>query len=201
MPLKLNLGCSDDHRVGFVNVDIAQPADFVADLNKPWPWEDGSVEYILALDVFEHIHGCYQFFRDSPFGARETHLGNGKIHCMNEAHRVLEPGGILELAVPCVHMADGRVNPGAFADPTHRTFWTVDDLYYFGEQWNNPEGERGRVGPAYGITALFRGSWTLYEYGNGAERRSKIRARLEAVKGGRTISPTGIPSGEGFGRV
>lgn len=181
MPLSLNLGCSDDHRKGWLNVDIAQPADMLVDLARaPWPWADGSVERILANDVLEHLPS--------------------KILAMNEAHRVLEPGGILELAVPCVYLADGRVNPGAFADPTHQTFWTFDDQYYFCEAWNNPQGERGRLGPAYGITALFRPQrWQLIEYGEKHERRSKILGVLEAVKGGRVVSPVGIGSREEFG--
>jgi SAM-dependent methyltransferase len=162
MSLRLNLGCCDDHRAGYVNVDCAPPADRIADLNERWPYEDSSVDEIYAHDVFEHLHS--------------------KVWAMNEAHRVLKPGGLLDLAVPCVMLADGSVNPGAFADPTHRTFWTVDDRYYFNEEWNNPQGERGRLGPAYGITALFRGEWRAVEYGEGAERRSKIIARLEAVK-------------------
>lgn len=165
-PLKLNLGCSDDHKPGCVNVDIAPPADIVADLNEQWPWEENTVDEIYAHDVFEHIKGP-----GHP---------TGKIWCMNEAWHVLKPGGILDLAVPCVYLPDGRVNPGAFADPTHATFWTLDDRYYFGEEWLKEE--RGRFGAAYGITALFRGEWRLVDYGAGPERRSKIMARLEAVK-------------------
>jgi SAM-dependent methyltransferase len=182
MPLRLNLGCSDDHRPGFLNVDIARPADMIVDLARPWPWDDGTVEHIVAFDVLEHLPS--------------------KIWAMNEAHRVLEPGGVLEFAVPCVMLSDGRVNPGAFADPTHQTYWTRDDFYYFCEEWNNPGGERGRLGPAYGITALFRPKrWELVDYGKPGERRSKLFGVWEAVKGGQMISPTGIPSGEGFGRV
>jgi SAM-dependent methyltransferase len=160
--LKLNLGCSDDHKPGHVNVDIAPPADVIADLRDRWPWDDSVVDAIYAHDVFEH---------------------QGKIHPMNEAWRVLKPGGVLDLAVPCVMLSDGRINPGAFADPTHCSFWTLDDRYYFCEEWNNPRDERGRLGPAYGIKAVFRiHVWKLIEYGEGAERRSKIVAILEAVK-------------------
>lgn len=208
MPLRLNLGCSDDHIRAYLNVDIHPPADVLADLNARWPWPDGSVERIVAHDVFEHLDGSRQWEeqdgtileRDNDTAERRTVAG--KVWAMNEAHRVLEPGGVLELAVPCVMLSDGRVNPGAFADPTHRTYWTMDDQYYFCEEWNNLQGERGRLGPAYGITALFRPhTWTLVEYGKGPERRSKIVATLEALKGGRMISPVGIASGEGFGRV
>lgn len=160
--MKLNLGCNDDHKPGYLNVDQAPPADFVSDLAKAWPWEDSTVEEIFAHDVFEHLP---------------------KIHAMNEAWRVLRAGGRLDLAVPCVMLKDGRVNPGAFADPTHISFWTDDDRYYYCEEWNNPKGERGRLGPAYGIVAAFRiVKWELREYGIPGERRSKIFAVLEAAK-------------------
>lgn len=160
--MKLNLGCNDAHKMGFVNVDVAPPADLIADLRTPWPWEDSSVDEICAHDVFEHLN---------------------QIWVMNEAHRVLKAGGCLDLAVPAVALADGRLNPGAFCDPTHISWWSLDAIYYFDERWNNPQGERGRLGPAYGIKALFRThKWELVEYGAPHERRSKIVALLEAVK-------------------
>jgi predicted SAM-dependent methyltransferase len=161
--MKLNLGCSDDHKPGYVNVDQAPPCDHLVDLARPWPWGAAVIDEIFAHDIFEHLPS--------------------KIRAMNSAHRVLKSGGILDLAVPCVYLPDGRVNPGAFADPTHRSYWTMDDRYYFCEDWNNPRGERGRFGQAYGITALFRiRAWNLIEYGAPHERRSKIMAILEAVK-------------------
>jgi len=168
--VKLNLGCSDDLKPGYLNVDIAlgkeqDPVRFPyqqADLNQSWPWEDSSVDEIFAWDVAEHL--------------------DSQIHFFNEAHRCLRAGGLLDLAVPCVHLLDGRCNPGAWADPTHKQFFTLDTRYYYGEQWNDPANERGRFGEAYGITALFRGDWTLRDYGEGAERRSKIFAKLTAVK-------------------
>lgn len=161
--MRLNLGCNDDVREGYRNVDVCEPCDEVADLSKPWPWLTSSVHEILANDVLEHLPS--------------------KIHSMNEAHRVLKPGGNLILAVPCVYLADGRVNPGAFADPTHKSFWTLDDRYYFGTEWNDAANERGRFGKQYGITALFKFvKWGLGEYGAPNERRSKITGILEAVK-------------------
>src|ERR1035437_10113211 len=54
VPLKLNLGCSDAHLKGWTNVDLCAPADQIADLSKPWPWNDSSVDAIKAWDVFEH---------------------------------------------------------------------------------------------------------------------------------------------------
>ena len=112
-----------------------------------------------------------------------THSAYGLVFTLAaEAGAVLRPGGKLDLAVPAVALADGRVNPGAFADPTHVSWWSLDTRYYFGEEWNHPRGERGRLGPAYGIAALFRGEWRMIEYGAGPEKRSKILAILEAVK-------------------
>lgn len=132
---------------------------------------ESSVYEIYAKDVFEHIDN-------------EKFRGNrGKIWVLNEAYRVLKPDGILEFLVPAVSLTDGRVNPGAFADPTHVSFWTYDDRYYFCEQWNNQQGERGRLGPAYGIKAVFREVlWRIEEYGSGYERRSKLHAILQAIK-------------------
>lgn len=178
MPLRVNLGSSDDLRPGYLSVDMCEPPrgatpdNFLQhDLNQRWPWEDGAVDEIVSHDCFEHLHGPYY-----P-------SNRGKIWVMNESWRVLRAGGILDLWVPCVYLHDGTVNPGAFADPTHVSFWTMDDIYYFGEEWNNQGGERGRLGPAYGITAVFhKQKWDLFEYGSGKERRTKIRAVLEAVK-------------------
>lgn len=171
MDFKLNLGSSDDHKKGFTNVDRFPPSDQIVDLRHPWPWEDSTVDEIYAKDIFEHLSS-----EDFPGNA-------GKIWVMNESHRVLKPGKPLELWVPCVHLKDGRVNIGAFADPTHVSFWTYDDRYYFGEQWNNPRDERGRFGEAYGITARFEIQlWDLVEYGPVTNLRSKIHAIMKAVK-------------------
>jgi hypothetical protein len=251
--MRLHLGCSDDFKSNYVNVDCAAPpagsgriyddgvdtgmyrtaGGFIyqhADLNSPWPWKDGSVDEIIANDVFEHLanlHWGYLPFdlssnQDEEIGRVQTLLLKvpelttmrrvcldipGKIWAMNEAHRVLKAGGILNFTVPSACLSDGRLNVGAFADPTHRTFWTLDDCFYFGEQWNNfndpPEKqhERARFGEAYGITALFRfppmvdcgaKGWKVADYRGSVERlmwrleeangRAKIRARIEAIK-------------------
>ncbi len=148
--LKLNLGCSDSHRQGFLNVDLCEPADVVADLSKPWPWATSSVTEIAAWDIFEHLPS--------------------KLHTMNEAHRVLVPGGRLDLFIPTT---DGR---GAFQDPTHVSFWTPNDLFYFCEEWQ----EWQRFHKSYGITAHFKTISSEHrEYPN---KVWKLRAILEAVK-------------------
>lgn len=148
--MKLNLGCSDRLLPGFVNVDICPPADELADLIEDWPWSDSSVELVRADDIFEHLPD--------------------KIHTMNECWRVLRPGGRLELFVPTT---DGR---GAFQDPTHCSWWTPNDLFYY----TAGVAERERFGKAYGIIARFRViSQDHREYPN---KVWKLRAVLEAVE-------------------
>lgn len=198
MDIKLNLGCSDDLIPGYINIDQRVPESLSHLLMEPsslelikfgsfrtdsltpflemnlssrWKFDNSTVGAIYAKDVFEHVDNL-------------SFPGNkGKIWVLNESYRVLKPGGLLEFLVPCVHMVDMRMNPGAFADPTHVSFWTYDDRYYFTEEWNNPGGERGRLGPAYGITCRFDVvKWDLEEYGAPHERRSKVHAILRAVK-------------------
>ncbi len=175
--MKVNLGSSDDLRHGYLNVDKTAPPfippgiDFaIWDLARRWPPEDSTVEELVAKDVFEHI--------DSP----EFPGQKGIIWVMNESHRVLRAGGILKLTVPSL--------PGVapWVDPTHVSVWTADLRYYFTEPFNNPADERGRLGPAYRITALFRTvggrsgvEWTPIRYGP-APDRCKIFVDLEAVK-------------------
>lgn len=148
--LRLNLGCSDAHMAGWENVDLAPPCDTCADLRYEWPWGTSSVNEIKAWDIFEHLPN--------------------KIHTMNELHRVLKPGGQLDLFIPTT---DGR---GAFQDPTHVSFWTPNDLFYFVESY--VEWQRFHV--SYGITARFKAiSVEHKEYPN---KVWKLRAILEAVK-------------------
>jgi predicted SAM-dependent methyltransferase len=123
--MRLNLGCSDRHIAGCVNVDRVQPADVVADLSEIWPWEDSSVDSIVAHDIIEHLPD--------------------KIRTMNEAYRVLKHGGQLDILVPTT---DG---PGAFQDPTHVSYWHRNSFWYY----THGDLHRERFGKAYGIEARF----------------------------------------------
>ena len=198
MPIRLNLGCSTDLRGGeWTNVDIAQPCDQQADLALPWPWKDFSVDEIYAADIFEHIGDCQHIppSRFSPgqvcqrcdvsatvMGAVVRHW-SGRIHVMNEAWRVLKPGGILTMECP-----DAAKGAGQWQDPTHVSPWTPNALQYYTD--GSPAHKR--FAAAYGIAARFEvlsvterlyseTAGELSGYGVGCNVW-KFTARLEAVK-------------------
>ncbi|MHC4800283.1 MAG: class I SAM-dependent methyltransferase, partial [Planctomycetota bacterium] len=159
--MRLNLGSADDLRQGFVNVDIAIPekkfpagAEFYqADLTKPWPWDDSSVDFIFARDIVEHLPD--------------------KVHTLNEAWRVLKPGALIEILVP------DACGPGQWQDPTHKSGWVMNSFQYF----EHGSFALGRVGKAYGIKAAFRViKLTKRDYPDVHEKVPKIEAVLEAVK-------------------
>lgn len=129
--LRLNLGCNDRSFKGFIGVDVAPGpgVDQIADLaQERWPWEDSTVEEILAYDVLEHLPN--------------------KRHSMNELWRILKPGGIVRIQVP--HATDGD---GGHCDPTHVSYWTTSDFEYY--QKGNYARERFRNSSYYAIKADF----------------------------------------------
>jgi len=75
------------------------------DLDRPWPLANDSVGLIVAEDVLQQL-------RDP-------------VHVMNEAYRVLAPGGFLLVRVPST---DGR---GAFQNPRNVSFWNEHSFWYY----------------------------------------------------------------------
>src|ERR1017187_8799911 len=115
--MRLNLGAADRRVEGFISVDIAPPADVVADLSERWPWEDSSVDEVLAYDVCEHILS-HDELQDDWESQRESgkiwKQTDGRIWFLNELWRVLKPGGRAIVETP--NAAKGS---GYFQDPTH----------------------------------------------------------------------------------
>ncbi len=83
--MRLNLGCGDDVREGYENVDFRRthPSVVEVDLSYlPWPWRDGSADEVMMLDFIEHF----------PMNMTGPILA--------ECRRVLRTGGILVIQVP-----------------------------------------------------------------------------------------------------
>ncbi len=187
--LKLNLGASDRRIDDFVSVDIAPPADIVADLEGPWPWATSTVTEVIAQDIAEHIGDCTHFqswtcthCQNRPFQRRYSDQPIrhplGRIHFMNELHRVLMPGGTALIEVP-----DAVQGAGFAQDPTHKTPWSRNSFQYFGAG-HGGEFAHGRLAKAYGITAKFElvGEIEHREYQDTYDKVWKIVATLRAVK-------------------
>jgi ubiquinone/menaquinone biosynthesis C-methylase UbiE len=79
--MKLNIGCGDKKRVGYVNVDYCGSPDVVKDLSVfPWPWADDSIDEVYSEHFLEHAQDY-----------ERTIL---------EIHRILKPGGVIWFIVP-----------------------------------------------------------------------------------------------------
>jgi SAM-dependent methyltransferase len=81
------------------------------------PFEPGSVDYVTAYDLLEHIPRHSTQDLTSPF-----------IHLMNEVYRILKPGGYFASLTPIYPFV------GAFQDPTHVNIMTSNTIRdYFSE--------------------------------------------------------------------
>lgn len=109
--MRLNLGCGNDIKNGYVNVDIRKthPEVMIADLSVlPWPFEDGSADEILMLDFLEHF----------PWALTDRML--------LECNRVLKPEGTLVVQVPdATHLARALTSQGEYL--CNRCGYEMDD--------------------------------------------------------------------------
>ena len=106
----LELGCGQvKHWERSVAVDFnprSRAADIFHDLNRmPWPFEDSTFDGIIAEHVLEHL---------GPL-----------IPVVEEAHRILKPGGILYVEVP--HFSSHIT----YTDPTHTHPFSTRSFDYF----------------------------------------------------------------------
>jgi predicted SAM-dependent methyltransferase len=97
--VKSNLGCGDDHKEGFVNIDfIKLPAvDLVVDLEKKFSFKDNLVDEVVCENTIEHLKEPQRF--------------------MEEIYRVCKPGARVTIVAPHTwnKVLDGKllhVRPG-----------------------------------------------------------------------------------------
>lgn len=79
--MKINFGCGSDYRIGWVNTDTRDKvkADLYFNLDTfPYPIQSNKADYIYANHIIEHLNHPIQF--------------------MEECHRILKVGGILEVS-------------------------------------------------------------------------------------------------------
>jgi predicted SAM-dependent methyltransferase len=104
MSIKLNLGCGGNVLAGFENHDIDM------DITKPLPHKDGSVDFILAEHVVEHITGPEAF------------------RFMKECYRVLCSGGTLRICVPELARLDRAKREDIIVNHGHLMVFNFDNL-------------------------------------------------------------------------
>jgi len=118
--MRLNLGCGQDIRSGYTNVDKLPPGQVSADVYKQgdvesldWLATDGSVDEIVALDCLEYL----------PIASMKPAITNWI--------QKLNSGGILKIMVPDCHavaqaFAQGQLNLQEYLQITFGTQSGVD---------------------------------------------------------------------------
>jgi len=150
---------------GWINVDRHQPAEsdgsaFVrCDLaSRPLPLGDGSVDYVFSEDLLEHL---------PP---------DRRVFVMNEIHRVLVPGGVMEHYVP---NAGSRNDYGS---PSHLSHWNRQTFEHFdvsSHRWAKDRAFEGITGGFRKVSADLL-NWQTEE--DGVRRAQSLRVRYRKVE-------------------
>lgn len=103
--MKVDLCGGMDSPPGYLTLDRSNGAAVRCNLDRAWPLKANSVGVLRAQDALEHL-------RDP-------------VQTMNEAYRVLAPGGWFMINVPSTN------GMGAFCDPGHVSFWNELSFRYY----------------------------------------------------------------------
>ena len=106
--IKLNLGCGNDIRKGYINIDREKldGVDVVHDLNKfPYPFKKNYFDEILSLGTIE--------------------LLDDFLKVVEELHRICKNGGIIKIRSPAFP------NMCSAQDPLTKKFMTYNTFEYF----------------------------------------------------------------------
>ena len=113
--IKLNLGCGQNSKPGYVNVDKYGQPDIRHDLETfPWPWEDNTVSEIVLNHVLEHLGQSQAVY----------------LKIIQEMYRICVPGAVIQVAVPHPR-SDEFIN-----DPTHVRVVTPAGMELFSKSRN-----------------------------------------------------------------
>lgn len=127
----LDLGCGANKHQGYIGIDVYpfNRVDIVRDLRRGLPFEDSSIDGIIANHILEHFNG------------------EDLIFIVEEMWRVCRPNTEIGITVP------GHTSPNRGKDFTHKkTDW---DQWSF-QMWEKKDGEYLiERGPLYGIHGEF----------------------------------------------
>ncbi len=108
--MKVNLGCGNDVRSGYINVDKMPPGKMPSDTYRQgdiesldWLVEDGSIEEIIALDCLEYLQVAV--------------MKNALLNWVEK----LTQGGVLKILVPDCHSVAKAFAQGQFNLPEYNT--------------------------------------------------------------------------------
>jgi len=104
----LNIGCGELPFPSCINVDRrkTETADIIHDLEVlPWPFANERFERVYAYDILEHLADV--------------------VKTMEEIHRVLKPGGVVEIRT-CAWDQEQ-----SYTDPTHKHWFTLNSFDFF----------------------------------------------------------------------
>ena len=107
---KLNIGCGQDIKKGYINLDKSKVkgVDVVHNLDKyPWPFPSNYFDEVYGRDAIEHLRDLNK--------------------AMKEIHRISKPNAKVRLIVPYWHSS------GAFY-PNHYYFFNVDSMKFFTDE-------------------------------------------------------------------
>jgi predicted SAM-dependent methyltransferase len=125
--VRLNIGCGEDYRPGFINTDWSHnvKAEKHFDLSVfPWPFDDNSADEVHMIDVLEHTF--------------DSHRG------ICEVHRILKPGGLFVCHVPYAK------SDGAFQAIEHKSYYTEKSFDYYCD----PNKYPSYTGPSFQMVSV-----------------------------------------------
>ena len=176
MSIKLNLGCGTKKKEGWVNIDSAvdcQP-DILQDLSKPLPFDDQSVDEILADAVLEHFDKYARYFIVYDWAS------------------VLKMGGVITVGVPNFQKIIYRYFKWNFDDFVDTIFGETmwESRYYIGHfgshKWGYSEKSLKKFLELFGITDISIQKQSLALIAHGRKSR---HVSFEELKGLQIYSP------------
>jgi predicted SAM-dependent methyltransferase len=150
---KIQLGAGTVNLQGWLNTDIEpQAGQAYLDATKPFPFADGSIQYIFGEHVIEHL------------------TYDDGLAMLRECYRVLSPGGKVRFATPDLHRLMALLDS---APPGY-----MDAKFKF-HYW---PAKPGGVAPAFIINKEMREWGHLFVYDEAALRESFAQAGFQSIR-------------------